>query len=180
MTIGLATEADLVDYLRIRDEAAAWMVSSGIEQWSPGELSEDALREWIGDGDFLAMNVDDMLVGGVIVMWSDPVFWDHATDDDAGYIHGLLVDRQRRTGRGLGQLLLSFAEERIRDEGRNFARLDTVRTNARLNRYYRDAGYVDVGERVFDDGRVLPNGATVDAVTLFEKALSRSACSTRY
>lgn len=133
-------------------------------QWRPGELDADRLREWVGDGEVFAARLGRELIGGLLVMWSDRWFWGDRDDGSAGYTHGLLVDR-RHKGRGLGRRLLAFAEEHIRDRGRCLARLDTRSTNASLRAYYREAGYREVGEQVFDDG------GPADTITLFEKPL---------
>lgn len=169
LVIEPASGADVAAYLRMRDEAAEQMVARGIVQWRPGELTEDALHRWAADGEIFAARLDGTLVGGLFVLWSDPVFWGDR-EEKAGYTHGLLVDR-RLKGQGLGRRLLTFAEEHIRASGRYLSRLDTVTTNDVLRRYYRAAGYREVGERAFDDGKVLAHGAPIGSVTLFEKSL---------
>ncbi|HEX6445401.1 MAG TPA: GNAT family N-acetyltransferase, partial [Streptosporangiales bacterium] len=160
LVISPASTAELRRYVELRDDAARHMLAAGIDQWQPGQLDADRILEWVGDGDVFAARLGDELVGGLLVMWSDRLFW--ADRDDgvtAGYTHGLLVDR-RYKGRRLGRRLLAFAEDHIRAAGRRLARLDTVSRNAVLRAYYRDAGYREVGERVFH------GEAPVDAVTL--------------
>jgi len=127
---------EIGQYLAMRDAAAEAMVAAGIVQWQPGELTAGRLRDWLGDGQLLLARLDGELVGGVMVMWADPMFWGER-DDDAGYVHGLLVGRGRAGGR-----------------------------------YYRDAGYAEVGEKVFERGSVLDGGAPIGSVTLFEKRLA--------
>lgn len=173
LTITPATEPDLTTYLHLRDTAAEQMVADGIVQWQPGELTETTLRDWLGDGTLYAARLEDELVGGLMLMWSDS-FWeehdDGAARDDAGYTHGLLVDRAYK-GAGLGGELLAFAERTISAAGRGRSRLDTVTANDTLRRYYRAAGYREVGERVFQGAKVFDTGAPIGAVTLFEKEL---------
>lgn len=164
-----ASAGELRQYVELRDAAARHMLATGVVQWRPGELDADGIRAWVGDGDVFAARLDGELIGGLLVMWSDAHFWGDR-DGGAGYTHGLLVDR-RYKGRGLGRRLLAFAEDHIRAAGRRVARLDTVSSNAVLRAYYRDAGYREVGERVFDDGRAHAHGAPIEAVTLFEKPL---------
>lgn len=169
LTIEPAVDGDVPAYLSIRDATAEQLLAAGVEQWRPGELTPNTLRAWMGEGQLFTARLDSELVGGLIVMWADPIFWGDQ-GDDAGYTHGLLVDRKLK-GSGLGRELLTFAERHIGDNGRSLARLDTVSTNTVLRRYYRDAGYVEVGERVFEDGKVLDTGAPISSVTLFEKKL---------
>jgi ribosomal protein S18 acetylase RimI-like enzyme len=165
LVIRPAATAELQRYVELRDDAARHMLAAGIDQWRPGQFDTDGLIAWVGDGDAFAAYLDGQMVGGLLVMWSGSLFWGDRDDGaTAGYTHGLLVDR-RYKGRGLGSRLLAFAEDHIRAAGRRLARLDTVSRNAVLRAYYRDAGYREVGERVFHDE------APVDAVTLFEKRL---------
>lgn len=170
LTIHPATDDDLHAYLRLRDATAEQLVAAGIVQWQPGELTRDGLLAWLGDGQLFAAWLDGELVGGLMVMWTDPVFWGDRDDGTAGYTHGLLIDR-RLKGDGLGGELLAFAERHIDDHGRTVARLDTVSTNVALRRYYRDAGYAEVGTRVFASGE----GPPVGELTLFEKKLHVNA-----
>lgn len=160
-----ASDDELRQYVELRDAAARHMLASGIDQWWPGQLDAEGILAWVGDGDVFAAYLDEDLIGGLLVMWSDPLFWGDRDEGAAGYTHGLLVDR-RYKGRGLGRRLLAFAEDHIRASGRPLARLDTVSRNAALRAYYRDAGYREVGDRVFHHDE-----APVDAVTLFEKPL---------
>lgn len=50
---------------------------------------------------------------------------------------------------GLGRSLLDWAEEQITGAGHRHARLDCVRTNEALRKYYEEAGYLLVGTREF-------------------------------
>lgn len=169
LAIEPASARDVTAYLEIRDATAERMVAQGVVQWRPGELTEQSLRDWMGDGELFVARLGGDLVGGLIIMWSDPMFWGDP-GDAAGYTHGLLIDRKHK-GAGLGRELLTFAEERIVHSGRVLSRLDTVTTNHALRRYYRQAGYQEVGEQVFEGEKVFENGAPIGSVTLFEKKL---------
>jgi GNAT superfamily N-acetyltransferase len=82
----------------------------------------------------------------------DTTFWGEAGKDGrAGYIHGLVV-RDGWHGCGRGLEMLAWAEERIRSWGGSLARLDCKADNARLRRYYREAGYAELGETRLDNG----------------------------
>jgi ribosomal protein S18 acetylase RimI-like enzyme len=51
--------------------------------------------------------------------------------DDAGYVHGLVIDRSQ-AGEGLDGQLLDWAVGRTRHAGRQFLRLDCAADNERL------------------------------------------------
>lgn len=89
----------------------------------------------------------DTLAGSVTIVWQDPLTWGERPEP-AGYIHMLLVDRAF-AGHRIGRRLLDWAERFILDSGRGLARLDCVRGNQALRRYYAAAGYELVGYRDF-------------------------------
>jgi len=66
---------------------------------------------------------------------------------------------------GAGRLLPAEAERRIAAAVRTVCRLDCPADNARLRRYYEDAGYTVVGEQPAKHG----DGGKMYGVTLLEK-----------
>jgi protein-tyrosine phosphatase len=159
-----ATEADLPTLVALRDSAARWMAATGIEQWRPGELSEEHFRAVMREGEvWVATGATDGRVAGAWELWwSDERTWG-PQPPVAGYLHRLMIDRDNPL-RGTGRAMLAAAEERIAAAGRSLARLDCAAHNARLRRYYVDAGYREVGHQPHRGGSLYP-------VTLFEKEL---------
>ncbi|WP_438446093.1 GNAT family N-acetyltransferase [Gorillibacterium sp. sgz5001074] len=145
LRIARASEEELPAVLELWLEAADWIWSKGILQWRPGSFTMETVREhhartelytaW-GDGG------NGELAGTFSLQWSDPFIWQERNDaEQAGYIHRLAVARGWK-GRRIGERLLACAEDFIREAGRSRARLDCMADNARLNRFYREAGYV--------------------------------------
>jgi ribosomal protein S18 acetylase RimI-like enzyme len=66
----------------------------------------------------------------------------------AGYIHAVAV---RREHAGIGRALIAWAERAVRDAGRPFLRLDCMRDNARIRRYYEELGFERRGDVVVGD-----------------------------
>lgn len=159
-----ATEADLPTLVALRESAARWMTASGIEQWRPGEMSEDHFRAVMLEGEvWVAIGeADGRVAGAWELWWSDVRTWG-PQPPVAGYIHRLMIDHDNPL-RGTGRAMLTAAEQRIAATGRSLARLDCAAHNARLRRYYADAGYTEVGEQPNRSGSRYP-------VTLFEKEL---------
>jgi protein-tyrosine phosphatase len=158
------TVEDAAAVCRLRDAAAEWLLSRGIEQWRPGEVSEARLASRAEAGELFVSRVDGSVVAAVVVAFEDSPIWGPDAGE-AGYVHALVIDR-RYAGSRLGRRLLRQAERLIMARGRIRVRLDCVATNGRLRAYYRQAGYQEVGERSFrpDSGW--------SPVTLFEKQLS--------
>lgn len=103
--------------------------------------------------------IDGAVAGGLRLLWSDREVWGERSED-AGYVHGLVIDR-RHAGADLGARLLDWAGQRARGNGRAFLRLDCVESNVRLRRYYSDRGFWEMGRRDLGD--------MWWPVTLFEK-----------
>jgi GNAT superfamily N-acetyltransferase len=164
LLVAPAGNADRI--LKLRDDAATWLVSQGIRQWLPGEVTHDQLLARITSGSLFVARLAGDVIGTITVTWSDPLIWG-TTNHPAGYIHNLVIDR-RYAGVGLGLALLRWSEDLILSTGPELARLDCVRTNAKLRSYYERAGYKLVGFKGFD----LP-GAFDTA--LYEKSLVATA-----
>jgi ribosomal protein S18 acetylase RimI-like enzyme len=161
-----ATEADLATLVRLRDDAARWMLARGITgQWQPGELDEDHFRQVMGRGEVWLAEADGRVTGAWELWWEDEPAWG-PQPPVAGYVHRLMVNRGT-AARGTGHLLLRAAERRVAAAGRAWVRLDCLAGNARLNAYYQDAGYRVVGRR---EGKPQP-GRTPKSFTLLEKEL---------
>ena len=157
------TTADAHAVVGLRDTAAEWLLSRGIEQWRPGELAVDVLAAKAAAGQLYVRREQGAIVAAVVITWSDPAIWG-VDDGAAGYVHTLVTDR-RHSGRGLGLSVLADAEQLIAGQGRSRVRLDCVGTNDGLRAYYRAAGYHEVGERSFGAG------SSWSPMTLFEKRL---------
>ncbi|WP_338692580.1 GNAT family N-acetyltransferase [Streptomyces sp. Q6] len=159
----LADDTDLATLVRLRDDAARWMLAQGITgQWQPGQLDENHFRQSMARGEVWLAEADDRVAGAWEVWWEDEDAWG-SQPPVAGYVHRLMVDRGTRPG--TGRLLLSAAERRVAAAGRTLVRLDCLADNARLNAYYLDAGYRVVGHKT---GKPQPGGAP-KSFTLLEK-----------
>lgn len=150
MEVELARLSDATALVSLRDDIARWLTARDIAQWNPGEFSVDWLRSWIHDGCVHVAREPGGIVAAVAVVWDDAEIWGPDPTASAGYVHLLMVDRHR-AGRGLGDVMLARAEDRITRAGRRLARLDAVATNEVLLDWYRHRGYREVGREAFDD-----------------------------
>ena len=132
----------------LRESAARWLEERGIDQWHPGEVGLATFRAQIAAGEWFVDRLDGTVRAALRLLWADPEFWG-ARPDDAGYVHGLVIDR-RHAGEGLGASSLRWAEAQTRAAGKTYLRLDHAAHNVRLARYYRELGFVERGRREFD------------------------------
>ncbi|MFH0518206.1 GNAT family N-acetyltransferase [Streptomyces sp. M41] len=162
-----AAEPDLTALVRLRDDAARWMLTRGITgQWQPGELDEEHFRRTMAHGEVWLAETDGHIAGAWEVWWEDEAAWG-PQPPVAGYVHRLMVDRATAPP-GTGRRLLRAAEDRVAAAGRTHVPLDCLESNAPLNAYYRDAGYRVVGRK---EGKPQPGG-TPKSFTLLEKELA--------
>ncbi|MFD3508018.1 GNAT family N-acetyltransferase [Nocardia sp. NPDC058666] len=167
LSFRLAADTDLATLVRLRDDAAHWMLAHGITgQWQPGQLSEDHFRKAMAQGEVWVAEVGGRVVGAWELWWDDEDAWG-SQPPVAGYVHRLMVDRSVAEP-GTGRLLLEAAERRVAAVGRNFVRLDCLAGNVPLNAYYSNLGYRVVGHKA---GKPQPGGVP-KSFTLMEKELT--------
>lgn len=161
-----AAEADLTTLVRLRDDAARWMLARGVTgQWRPGELDEEHFRRIMERDEVWLAESSGRVVGAWELWWSDEAAWG-SQPPVAGYVHRLMVDRAAAAP-GTGRVLLEAAEARVAGAGRTHVRLDCLAGNDPLNAYYQAAGYRVVGHK---EGKPQPGGAP-KSFTLLEKEL---------
>lgn len=160
-----ALPEDAAAIVRLRDQAAQWLLSKGIRQWTPGEVTPEDVVGWMSGGRLYVAEIAGTMAGSVRLAWTDLEVWPWA-DEDAGYVQSL-VSARLASARGVGRLLLAHVEEVARGAGRTRTRLSCLHGNAPLERFYLAAGYNIVGVQEFDR----PGW---DPVTLLEKDLDVS------
>lgn len=139
----LATSRHVAEIWSLRRQREDWLAAAGIDQWRPGEVPEDTVREQVDQGEWFVVE-RERVVAGLRLLWADPEFWG-LDDGSAVYVHGLMVDL-KHAGRGLGRDLLSWAAHAGRARGRTRLRLDSAATNPALSLYYETAGFTAVGQ----------------------------------
>ena len=131
---------------RLLYEAAAWLESRGIIQWSaiwpPSEHQQAATRKRIARGWCYLARCGAAIAGTLTLQPSDRRLWGE-DGDDALYVHGLAISRAF-AGQGVGLALLRWAESEAAARGRGWLRLDCKADNDGLRAYYRRAGFSEV------------------------------------
>ena len=150
-----ATPDDFDALLEIRERVAIDLLQRGVRS-NPNGLTREHLQDWTMARVLWVAELGETIVGSIAVWMYDPAgYWPRA--DLATYVRDLMIDPHLR-GRGLGAILLAWAERYSSGVGRSRVRLDCDAANERLCRYYKEAGYRHVAT---DD----------DGFALFEKTL---------
>ena len=138
--------------LRLLKGSASWLQSKGIRQWDPEYFTLERIQECFQDrSELYVAQINEEVVGTLLIWWSDPQVWEELDNTDSGYIHRFAVSRNH-LGLGIGQSLLQWAENYIRTAGKTLIRLDCMTDNLRLNQYYKDQGFELQRVKVWDNG----------------------------
>lgn len=121
-------------------EAAAWLEQGGSRMWKADELRPDRIAADVSAGLFFVACLDDEPLGTIRFQLSDPLFWPDMPEGESAYVHRLAV-RRRAAGQGLSTLLLAWAADRARVQGRRFLRLDCEASRTKLRALYERAGF---------------------------------------
>lgn len=142
-----AQPSDLAAITDILEEAASWIASLGIDQWQPGSFlntsSQKRIAQNIGHGEVYLAFYNGQAIGTITVQEGsafDEELWSYETLQDALYVHRLAV-RRAFAGKGIGYVLLKWAEQLAANTGKAFLRLDCMADNAALCTYYERWGF---------------------------------------
>lgn len=150
-----------------RWEASSWIHAKGSDQWDVTGLSREEFERRItrsikAGETWLALD-EDRPVGTIAIdVVADEGLWTDEELRQCYVIHRMMVPRVE-SGRGVGGMLVKFAEDLARTHGRCKLVLDAWNTNKALHRYYESLGFRYV--------RTVPNHWTPSA-TVFEKPVS--------
>jgi len=133
-----ATPDDVDVVLELLADAAAWTASIGFPNW-PARFPRRLVTRGITAGKLYVGEEDGAIVATIALIWSDPMFWG-VRADDAGYVHRLVV-RRDRAGDGLGAEMIEWAARQVTVAGREWLRLDASADNVPLCSYYERLGF---------------------------------------
>lgn len=132
------------------EEAATWLRGKGTDQWAkpwPDRRRRDGrIRNGLKLGEtWIVWDGDTPAATMTICARVNPDVWPVDGDDDAVYVHRLVVSRPY-SGLGLGGVMLDWAvqrESRTRDI--RWLRVDVWSTNEGLHAYYERQGFLRCG-----------------------------------
>ena len=117
-----------------------------IDYMLAGRFSDDALRDQLQATDKW---LELLRVSGTPVGYCG---YELSRDDPAALKVGQLYVLEEHRGKGLGQFMLGYVEQRARELGRNTLILQVNKRNMHAIGFYRAAGFEVVREAVFDIG----------------------------
>lgn len=152
VTITKAVAGDFAAAMLILGEAAARLQARGIQQWSyplPPGLGRLLEEEIVAGHLYLArLATDQRPIGVFRLRWED-AYWT-TTPGAAGYVHSFALCDDA-CGYGIGEQLLGWIGDYLRDRQCHYLRLDCMASNSRLRRYYEDQDFRYRGQVVDGD-----------------------------
>jgi GNAT superfamily N-acetyltransferase len=143
LIFGLATRDDLESVYEVYRGVCWWLhhVRGITEQWE-GEPAQEEIEQMIAS-DELYLALSQQVVVGAFKLNDKDHHWDN--DGTALYVHAFAVHRKFK-GQGIGQVMLDWAADEARRQGKQYLRLDCMNENARLKQYYAEASFESRGQ----------------------------------
>jgi ribosomal protein S18 acetylase RimI-like enzyme len=153
--------ADLDPFVDLLEAAAAWLWSRGIRQWEPGSMAGQrrTFARWTQAGGLVVARSEAGLAGGCFLVPEPGAGW-AGHPGPALHLRKLAVARAH-AGSGLSRRILAGCEERARNAGVPWLRLDCWDGSGPLRAFYRGAGFCEL--------EAVPSGGY--HVRLFERDL---------
>ena len=89
------------------------------------------------------------------ITYSDPEIWEEADNDSSIYIHRTATNPEFR-GNNFVKVIVSWAKEFAKENGKIFIRMDTCGNNQRLIEHYKHSGFNFLGIKKIKNFSQLP------------------------
>lgn len=167
MRVRRAATSDIPTIARWRQETAAWLATTGSDQWSDAGLTDAAFRARVttsvAAGETWMADDNGTAIGTIAIdTHADPGLWTPEALAISLVVHRMIVPRAF-AGRQVGAALLNHADRLASDQAKRWLILDAWDSNRRLHEYYQAQGFRYI--------RTQPNHSTPSA-TLFARPLA--------
>ena len=157
--IELAEINDLNDIMKMIHNCANDLISKNIFQWNEKYPSRDIFLSDIEKKNLFIFKNNSGIIGCIALSHEKDIEYNDVkwlTKDDKNlYVHRLAVDPKFQK-KGIGKLLMDFAEDYARDNKFKSVRLDTFSKNERNNRFYKSRKYTQLDDVYFPNQSEFP------------------------
>ena len=145
MNIELATENDIPIILEILKQRCEWFKQNKIDQWGDWYYTElydmNYFIKMMKIYKLYVVKQDNKVVGAFLLKTEDENYWND--NKKAYYIHHFVT---KLGYPNLGTEILNFIEDLAKKNSVDYLRLDCMKTNKKLNEYYKKHGFENKGE----------------------------------
>ena len=157
--IELAEINDLNDIMKMINNCANDLISKNIFQWNEKYPSRDIFLSDIEKKNLFILKNNSGIIGCIALSSEKDIEYNDVkwlTKDDKNlYLHRLAVDPKFQK-KGIGKLLMDFAEDYARNNKFISVRLDTFSKNERNNRFYKSRKYTRLDDVYFPNQSEFP------------------------
>ena len=157
--IELAEINDINDIMKMIHDCANDLIGKNIFQWNEKYPSRDIFLSDIEKKNLFILKNNSGIIGCIALSHEKDIEYTDVkwlTKDDKNlYLHRLAVDPKFQK-KGIGKLLMDFAEDYARDNKFKSVRLDTFSKNERNNRFYKSRKYTKLDDVYFPNQSEFP------------------------
>ena len=157
--IELAEINDINDIMKMIHDCANDLISKNIFQWNEKYPSKDIFLSDIEKKNLFILKNNSGIIGCIALSNEKDIEYTDVkwlTKDDKNlYLHRLAVDPKFQK-KGIGKLLMDFAEDYARNNKFISVRLDTFSKNERNNRFYKSRKYKKLDDVYFPNQSEFP------------------------
>jgi len=157
--IELAEINDINDIMKMIHDCANDLIGKNIFQWNEKYPSRDIFLSDIEKKNLFILKNNSGIIGCIALSHEKDIEYTDVkwlTKDDKNlYLHRLAVDPKFQK-KGIGKLLMDFAEDFARDNKFKSIRLDTFSKNERNNRFYKSRKYTKLDDVYFPNQSEFP------------------------
>lgn len=133
------TKEDLELVSKLFEQAMKWQGKKGYKVWD--RIDKTALEKDIENQLQYKILNGNLILCLFSVQYHDPFIWRDKDQDDALYLHRIVVDPNSKGQRHF-QKVLDWAKQCARTKGLKFVRMDTWADNDKIIAYYKSFGFV--------------------------------------
>ncbi len=166
MQIQNSTIKDIPEIFRLYGIASAWQRSKQTVVVWP-EFEQQLVETEVAEKRQWKIMMEDEIACVWATTFSDEQIWEERNADAAVYIHRIATSPKFR-GNNFVAVIVDWARQYAKDNGKDFIRLDTLGNNTRLIKLYSNAGFNFLGMFDLKNTNGLPAHYGNDPACLFE------------
>ncbi|MAA79818.1 MAG: GNAT family N-acetyltransferase [Deltaproteobacteria bacterium] len=147
ISIGKMVDVDAI--VQLTKDCGQHMRDNGIDQWDEHYPNIEVIMHDIQTETLFTYRKNDEVLGIIVLNDSQDeeykeINWSTSDEDRNIVVHRLAVHPTQQ-GKGIGRMLMDFAEKWAKDHNYDAIRLDTYSQNPRNQKFYMNRGYKDLG-----------------------------------
>lgn len=166
MKIENSTPADIPEIFRLYSIASAYQkAKQTVVVWP--QFEQQLVETEVAENRQWKLIIDNETACVWATTFSDEQIWEVRNADAAVYIHRIATNPNFR-GNNFVSIIVDWARQYAKDNGKDFVRLDTLGNNTRLIDYYTSAGFRFLGLFELKNTEGLPAHYHNEPACLFE------------